>query len=151
VTTALLAQDRHDRLRNVNDTVEVGVDLRPERVDRRVLERAQLAVASAVDVDIDATEPRHGGSDRACRRIPLHAYRARHDTTVCRVTPTRPAISVFDIPSAASSTIRARCAKPALIVEDRTHPASRSRSPSRSPNAAAGRAGTHHSPAPPSV
>src|SRR5689334_17585749 len=55
------------------------------------------------------------------------------------------------MPSAARSTIRARCARPALTVEDRTHPANRRRSPSRSARAGAGSAGTHHCPAPLSV
>jgi hypothetical protein len=55
-------------------------------------------------------------------------YRDRHDTTVWRDTPTRAAISVFDTPSAANNTIRARCARPALTDDDRVHDASGSRS-----------------------
>src|SRR5439155_21848778 len=43
-------------------------------------------------------------------------------------TPVRRAISFVPIPSAASSTIRARCASPARIDGDRTHEASTSRS-----------------------
>ena len=69
MTAALLAQDRHNRLRDVHDTVEVGVDLRPERVDRRVLERAQVAVPGVVDDDIDATERLLGLSDHARSRV----------------------------------------------------------------------------------
>ena len=42
--------------------------------------------------------------------------------TVCRDTPTRTAISVFDTPSEASSTIRARCASAARTDPDRTSP-----------------------------
>lgn len=36
--SALPAQDRNDRLRNIDDAEEIGIDLRPERIDRRVLE-----------------------------------------------------------------------------------------------------------------
>ena len=57
--------------------------------------------------------------------------------TVCRATPTRPAISVLDTPSAASNTIRARCARPARIVLDRVHGSNSSRSPGRRPNGCA--------------
>ena len=46
---------------------------------------------------------------------------------------------MFDTPSAASSTIRARCASPARTDDDRVNRVSSSRSPSRSPNAGAGR------------
>jgi hypothetical protein len=69
VTAALLAQNRHNRLQDVHTTVEVGVELRPERVDRRVLERGQVAVAGVVDDDIDATERLLGLSDHASRRV----------------------------------------------------------------------------------
>jgi hypothetical protein len=69
VTTTLLAQDRHSRLGDVHDTVEVGLDLRPERVDRRVLERAQVAIPGVVDDDIDATERLLGLSNHARSRV----------------------------------------------------------------------------------
>jgi hypothetical protein len=69
MTVALLAQDRHDRLRHVDDAVEVGIDLGAERVDGGVLERAQVAVAGAVDGHIDATECLHGLSNRAHSRV----------------------------------------------------------------------------------
>lgn len=65
--------------------------------------------------------------------------------------PTRAAISVFASPAAASSTIRARCADPAVALEDRVQDASTSRSPSRRTNAGAARAGIAHDPAPSSV
>ena len=68
--------------------------------------------------------------------IPLRAYRARQLVTVGRDTPTRAAISTLVNPSAASSTIRARCANPAWIVEARTQASSRSRSPFRKPKGA---------------
>ena len=55
------------------------------------------------------------------------------EITVCRATPTRSAISVFDTPSAASSTIRARCARPARIDDDRVQDSNNSRSPGRRP------------------
>lgn len=45
------------------------------------------------------------------------------------MTPTRSAISVFDTPSAANNTIRARCAKPARIELDRVQDSNSSRSP----------------------
>src|SRR5690606_28729911 len=59
-------------------------------------------------------------------------------------TPTFTAIAVFDSPSAASSTIRARCARPARTEEDRVKRASSSRSPSRNPSAGAGRFAIPH-------
>jgi hypothetical protein len=48
----------------------------------------------------------------------------------------REAISVFETPSAASNTIRARCADPAITVEDRVNDTNVSRSPSRNPSGA---------------
>ena len=45
--------------------------------------------------------------------IPLRSYRARQPVTVGRDTPTRCEISTLVNPSAANSTIRARCASPA--------------------------------------
>src|SRR5262249_9721032 len=68
---------------------------------------------------INRGRPDRGASNNPA--TPLREYRARQDTTVCRDTPTRAAISVFDTPSAANSTIRARCARPALSVEARVH------------------------------
>jgi len=53
--------------------------------------------------------------------IPSASYLARHDVTVGRDTPTRAAISVLLTPSAANKMIRARCAKPARIDDDRVH------------------------------
>jgi hypothetical protein len=52
------------------------------------------------------------------------SYRARLSTTVGRDAPVRRAISAFGVPSAASNTIRARCASPARIELDRTIPSS---------------------------
>jgi hypothetical protein len=57
--------------------------------------------------------------------------RNRHAATVGG-TRSRSAIRVEDSPSAASDTIRARCARPARIEDDRSHPLSNSRSPARS-------------------
>jgi hypothetical protein len=57
--------------------------------------------------------------------IPSASYRARHDVTVGRDTPTRAAISVLLIPSAANRMILARCANPARIELDRVHSVSR--------------------------
>jgi hypothetical protein len=59
---------------------------------------------------------------------PCSAYRARHAFTVGRLTPTSRAISTFGVPSAASSTIRARAASPAPTELDRVSPTSASRS-----------------------
>ena len=69
MTAALLAQEGHNRLRNVHDTVEVGIDLRPERVDRRVLKRAQVTISGVVDDDIDATECLLGLSNHTRSRV----------------------------------------------------------------------------------
>ena len=77
------------------------------------------------------TRPRHTGPARSI--------------TVGRDTPTRSAIAVFDSPSAASNTIRARCANPARTVDDRVNRANPSRSPSRNANAGAGRFAIPHS------
>jgi mutator family transposase len=64
---------------------------------------------------------------------------------VCRVTEHRAAISVFVIPSAASSTIRARCANPARTLGERVNRSSSGRSPSRDTSAGAGRFAMPHS------
>ena len=68
---------------------------------------------------------------------PPASYRLRHWITVWRLIPTRRAISAFGRPSAASSTIRARCANPASTVEDRTSALRFSSSPARSTRGAA--------------
>jgi hypothetical protein len=60
--------------------------------------------------------------------IPSAAYRFFHKITVGLDTPVRRTISLVPIPSAASSTIRARWASPARIDGDLTHEASTSRS-----------------------
>jgi hypothetical protein len=73
---------------------------------------------------------------------PAATYRARQVTTVCRVTPSRAAIAVFDSPPAAASTIRARSAKPAGNDGERVHERNTSRSASGSNNGAAD--GTRH-------
>ena len=61
--------------------------------------------------------------------------------TVGRETPTLAAIAVFACPSAASNTIRARCANPARTDDARVNFTSRSRSPSPNANATARRFG----------
>jgi len=60
--------------------------------------------------------------------LPSAAYRRFHKITVGLDAPVRRTISFVPIPSAASSTIRARRASPARIDGDRTHEASTSRS-----------------------
>jgi hypothetical protein len=69
--------------------------------------------------------------------IPPDSYRLRHKITVGRDTPTRRPISAFGTPSAASSTIRARCAKPTSTVDDRTSAVNLALSPGRRINATA--------------
>jgi hypothetical protein len=64
--------------------------------------------------------------------MPSAAYRFFHAITVGFDTPTRDTISFVPSPSAASSTIRARCASPAGIDGDRSHRASSPRSESGS-------------------
>jgi hypothetical protein len=60
--------------------------------------------------------------------MPPAAYRFFHKITVGLDAPVRRTISFVPIPSAASSTIRARWASPARMDGDRTHEASTSRS-----------------------
>jgi hypothetical protein len=60
--------------------------------------------------------------------IPPAAYRRFHKITVGLDAPVRRTISFVPVPSAASSTIRARRASPARIDGVRTHEASTSRS-----------------------
>ena len=82
-----------------------------------------------------ADRPERRSSSRPL--TPELAYRSRQPITVGRDTPTRSAISVLDTPSAASSTIRARCARPALIELHRVQDSNNSRSPGRRPNGCA--------------
>jgi hypothetical protein len=63
-------------------------------------------------------------------------------TTVYRVTPSRTAIDVFDSPSAAASTIRARNTSPAGNYGDRVQERNPSRSTSDTNNGSA--EGTRH-------
>ena len=53
--------------------------------------------------------------------MPSASYRARHEVTVGRDTPTKSAIAVLLTPSAANKMILARCANPARIEDDRVH------------------------------
>jgi hypothetical protein len=78
------------------------------------------------------------------RQSTLFVPAAPTDHCLWRVTPTLAAIAVFDTPSAASNTIRARCARPARTLELLVSDTSRSRSPSRKPNAAAARFAMPH-------
>ncbi|GAA3512718.1 hypothetical protein GCM10022262_40870 [Georgenia daeguensis] len=68
---------------------------------------------------------------------PRSAYRSRHRFTVGRDTPTRSAITWFPTPSAANSTILARCANDAITVAERVKRSNSSRSPARNGNAGA--------------
>jgi hypothetical protein len=60
--------------------------------------------------------------------------RERHSLTVGRLTPTSRPISVLECPCAASSRIRARCAKPAEPDDARVHSRSTFSSPARNNN-----------------
>src|SRR5665647_1141614 len=86
---------------------------------------------------IDVSSWTAGRPDR-CRSpnpsTPPAPYRPRHNLTVGRLTPTSWPISVLLCPSAANSTIRARCAKPAGIDDARVHSPSTSASPARNTN-----------------
>jgi len=79
-----------------------------------------------------AGRPERGRSSSAAN--PPVAYRTRQECTVGRLTPTRRPTSTLLAPSAASNTIRARCANPAEIVEDRVHAHSLCSSPARNNN-----------------
>ena len=72
------------------------------------------------------------GSEQGGGAVPpivVGAAFARQAITVCRVIPTRRPISVFDQPSAAGNTIRARCTRPAAAVDDRVNRRNRASSP----------------------
>ena len=79
--------------------------------------------------------PERGSSSSAL--IPPREYRSRQPITVGRDTPISLAICAFGIPSAASSTIRARFARPEATLGRLARSVSRSRSPSRSTRARA--------------
>jgi hypothetical protein len=106
-----------------------------ERVDQCV---ASLGVVSKVLTITSSTRasvtvrgrPGRGSSTRPSSRCA--AKRARHLVTIGRVTPSRSAISVFFRPSAASSTIRDRCASACALLRRRAHASNRSRSSSLS-------------------
>jgi hypothetical protein len=109
---------------------------------------------SNVAVMIASWSTVRGRPERAASSRPANpedSYRDRQSITVGRDTPTFAAISVFDTPSAASNTIRARWARPARIELARVHAVSRSRSPSRSANGAAARAAMPNSDPPPCI
>jgi hypothetical protein len=77
-----------------------------------------------------------GRPDRCSSPKPFspEAQRSRQEIIVGREIPTHSVISVFDTPSAANNTIRARCAKPARIELDRVQDSYSSRSPDRRPS-----------------
>jgi hypothetical protein len=86
--------------------------------DRGVIQCARAARARPIAQPADT---------RAVIACPPSEHRGRE-------TPTRDAISVFDTPSAASSTIRARCANPAGTDDARVSATNFSPSSSRKPN-----------------
>ena len=81
--------------------------------------------------------PERGRSSSAL--IPAATYRDRHSRTVGTDVPHRSATSVCGSPSAASSTIRARRARPASPAREEAILASFSRSPALSTSTAATR------------
>ncbi|GAP61278.1 hypothetical protein AHiyo1_49640 [Arthrobacter sp. Hiyo1] len=91
------------------------------------------------DLPCSSTRGRPERSSSSSPASPVRRYRSRQEITVPRATPARWAISVFDKPSAASNTIRARCASPARAELERTKRVRSSKSPSRRTRAAAGR------------
>ena len=95
---------------------------------------ASVATTTSIS-SITAGRLERGTSSSAL--IPPAAYRPRQPITVGRDTSTVRAICAFGIPSAASSTIRARLASPDGTLGSRASSSSRSRSPSRSTRAGA--------------
>jgi hypothetical protein len=93
-----------------------------------------VAVTTAISSTV-AGRPERFKSPSAA--TPPASYRLRHPITVGRDTPTRRPISAFGTPSAASSTIRARCARPASTVDDRVNAVNLDSSPARRTRAAA--------------
>lgn len=79
--------------------------------------------------------PGRGPSDKPTR--PQRAYRARHEITVGRDTPARSALSAFETPSAANSTIPYPRRQAGSHGRGLNHANSRSRSPPRNPSAGA--------------
>ena len=102
--------------------------------------RRPAVIGQGRDHDLDLVDLLPAGRCAARRpapAMPPRSYRSRQPITVGRDTPTVRAISAFGIPSAASSTIRARFARPDGTLGSRASSASRSRSPSRSTRAGA--------------
>jgi hypothetical protein len=89
---------------------------------------ASVATTTSIS-SITAGRPERGSSSSAL--IPPAAYLSRPPITVGRDTPTVRAIRAFGIPSAASSTIRARFARPDGTLGSRVRSPSLLRSPSR--------------------
>lgn len=107
--------------------------------------------AANVAATISARSRRFGRPERgasASPSSPASAYRFRHFHTDVVVVPTSTAIRALAIPSDASSTILARCTKPARIDVDRTHDINSALSPSRSRKAGAGEFAITNSPKP---
>ena len=132
----------HLRQIRATDANEIPSSAARNRADQWVIPsrlggRASLTSVATTTLisSISAGRPDRGWSSRAA--IPPAAYRSRQPITVGRDTPTVRAICAFGIPSAASSTIRARLASPDGTLGSRASSSSRSRSPSRSTRAGA--------------
>jgi hypothetical protein len=113
------------------DDGDIPTVLARSRVDQCV---ASMGLSSSVRTITASTSasliergaPGRGSSTRPSRRRARN--RLRHLTTVAWFTPTRSATALFDIPSAANNTIRARWAIDCGDLGRRDHPTSASRS-----------------------
>jgi hypothetical protein len=129
----------HSRQIRATDANEMPRCLASRRADQCVTPRdsgGAVNVATTTSAS-SITEGRPERSRSPNASTPPDTYLLRHWITVGRVIPTRRAISAFGRPSAASSTIRARCANPASTVEDRTNAVSLGSSPARRTRGAA--------------
>jgi hypothetical protein len=121
--------------RQIRDT---AVCVRPtslaiERVDQcvasfGVLSSVLVITASTCSSVIVRGRPGRGSSVNPSKRC--SANRDRHLAAIARLIPSRAAISVFLRPSAASNTIRDRCASACALVLRRVHASNRKRSAS---------------------
>ena len=123
--------------RHTRDTVDCDIPrwAAIDRVDQCVASFGAFSRVSVINTstsasDTDLGRPGRGSSTSPSRRAPQNRRRQR--ATVLRATPRRAAISVFEPPSAAASTIRLRVARPAALVRRRAHEANCSRSSSDS-------------------
>ena len=79
---ALLAKQRDGCLGHDDGAEEVGLDLRSEGIDRRVLDRRHVAVSGVVDDDVQAAEPIQGGRHGTGGRRLIRDIERQSDHTV---------------------------------------------------------------------